>query len=147
MRNDNRIRKRNRVSIDVRSLKSASVYNTNPFWFYYPLMHLWCVIFLLLLLLLLLFDPSLRAASLSSSSSPSPCSSAGAVAHSRCFAGDCVRMAIFFQRNDKSSHHQTPRERQRATNKERKKSELKINTKGPAPSNLLNIKCKITPPN
>lgn len=43
--NDNRIRKRNWVSIDVRSLKSVSVFNINPFRFYYPLMHLWCVIF------------------------------------------------------------------------------------------------------
>lgn len=33
------------------------------------------------------------------------------------------------------------------TENRKKKSEPKINTKGPTPSNLLNIKCKITPPN
>lgn len=87
--NDNRIRKRNWVSIDARSLEIVSVFNINPFWIYYPLMHLWCVIFFwLLLLLLLLFDPSLHAAS--SSSSSLSCSSAGVDAHSCCVVCMCT---------------------------------------------------------
>lgn len=88
MRNDNRIRKRNWVSIDVRSLEECECVQHQSISVLLSSNALMVCHFFVIIIVV--------AVARSISSSSLPCSSAGAVAHSRFVLSVSVRMANFF---------------------------------------------------